>query len=319
MKKFVARLVLFALIVIVTVGGFCVAEIAAEIWVYRHHELVAPEGATVFVCGDSRTEWSLDPSVWTNLFNFSVSGRWLDKVYFTTIDIVLANPGQFKTVLVDISPEMSRLNYDLSVGEMGTKYLLLHLIHWKESIRSLNGWLGLFRDIVTKWRLRHLWKVIRGKKRFRSSLASGYNPMTHCLKLSDPDAFSRRNRRWCDQSRKLLDNPVASTVRYFALMDCIVKLAQHNALECVFITPPYHPDLLEMAGEGRVRGFVDVVRRYARQRQCRYIDMSGLCFPDEYWADGNHLNRKRARRLTDELHRRLDFEDRHGGGVSASR
>ena len=298
MKRFVFRLASFALIVIVTVGGFCVAEVAAEIRAY-HRELIAQPGATIFVCGDSRTEWELNPEFWPELFNFSVSGRPMDQVYLTALDVLRANPGKFRTMLVDVSVETAKLDYDLPVERMpgGTKYLLLYLLHRDEPIRSLTGWLGLFRDVMTERRLRHVWQVVRGKKRFQSSLASGYNCMTHCLKSSDPEKFRARNRRWCEQTRALLDSP-SSRSRYFELLDRIVRLARNHAIECVFITPPWHPDLLEMAGAGRIRGFVDVVARYAEQKGCRYVDMTDMRLPEDCWADGTHLNHKGAKRMT---------------------
>lgn len=311
---------MFALIAIVTVGGFCAVEIAAEIWVYRHRELVAPEGATVFVCGDSRTEWSLDPEIWTNLFNFSVSGRPLDQTYLTAKDILCANPGRFYQLLVDVSVETTNADYDLPIGQLtgGAKQFLLYFLHLDEPLRDFTGSMRLGRDLMVTRRLRHLWKVVRGKKRFGSSLVSGYNRMDLCVKQTSPERFARRLDRWTGERRRSSFWDPAGRSRYFRLLDRLFDLAQAHGVEVVLLTPPYHPDLIRTVGHENVRRFTAAIGKYARTRKCRYLNMAEKTYPDSHWTDEVHLNCKGAIAFSRDVRREVEQTRLDSFGVSRS-
>lgn len=82
LMRFVVAVASFTMFVVVTAGGLCAAEIAAEIFCYRR-ELKMHGAESVVVCGDSRTERGLDPGIWSELFNFSLSGRPIDQTYLT--------------------------------------------------------------------------------------------------------------------------------------------------------------------------------------------------------------------------------------------
>lgn len=295
MKRFVTRFATFALLVFATVGGFCALELAAEIRAYRR-ELIAPSHATVFVCGDSRTEWSLNPEEWPNLFNFSVSGRPLDQTFLTALDILQANAGRFRTLLVDVSVETTNLDYDLPIGCMmgGAKQFLVYFLHRDETMRDYSGSLRLARDLMVDRRLRHIWKVIRGKTRFCSSLASGYNRIDLCLKQSSPERFARRLTEWTGERKHASYWDPSGRVRYFELLNRLLDMAQEFGVEVVLLTPPYHPDLIRTVGHENVRRFASVIRKYAQSRNCRYFDLSEKAYPDSFWTDEVHLNSKGA-------------------------
>lgn len=288
---------MFGSIILTMVGGFCLLEIVAEIRSYRQ-ELVAPVHATVFVCGDSRTEKCLDPASWPELFNFSVSGRPFDQTYLMAKDIVAANPGRFRTVLVDISPERARCDYDVPVGEMiCPQFFLLYFLHLDEPLRPLDGIGGVFRDAMVEERLRLVWRVIRGKKVFRSSLAGGYVNKAVCLKQTNPDIFDKRARRLSDETRELLREP-GRNVQYFRLVDKIVDWGRSQGVEVALLTAPWHPDLVQRSGEGNVRRFTGVVEAYAARKGCRYLNLMEMSLPEECWQDGNHVNGKGAAYVT---------------------
>lgn len=294
MKKFVIRVLTFALLVVGLVGGACALEIAAEIWVYRHRELVAPEGATVFVCGDSRTQMDLNPAHWPDLFNFSASGRSLDETYLTAKDILKANSGKFKTMIVDVSSETAGMDDLVSIGEMiSPKYYLLHLLHNEERFRSRRGVFGVLRDNMVKERLKLLLRVLRGKRSFRSSLAAGHRNHDECWKKTTPDRFDRLAEHWTARARKVFDDPPSQTC-YWELLDRLIGWARTQGLEVVLITPPWHADLIRRAGVDRVRRFTDFVRQIARERGLRYLNFIEAEYPEEQWLDGSHLNSRGA-------------------------
>lgn len=309
MKRFLKRGFLFAMLLFVLIGGVCLAEIAAEILAYRK-ELMAPADATVFVCGDSRTEKGLDPAFWPGLFNFSVSGRPFEQTYLMAKDIVVANPCRFKILLVDISPERARCDYDEPVGKMACpQFFLLYFLHLDERLRPLDGIAGVFRDAMVEKRLRLVWRVIRGKKSFRSSLAGGYVNKDCCLKMTSPDVFSRRARRLSEETQELFSEP-SRKERYFDLINRIVGWGRANGIEVVLLTLPWHPDLVRMAGSENVFRFTDTVSEFARRNGCRYLNLMGTPLPEDCWMDGNHVNGKGAARVTELVRTWLTGEGR---------
>ena len=312
MKRFVFRVVSFVLLVVLTIGGLCALEVAAELRQYRR-ELKAQPEAAVFVCGDSRTELGLNPSRWPALFNFSASARTLDQTYLTAADILAANSNRFQVMIVDVSPEGMCHDYGLSVGEMGSasQYLLLYLLHRGKTSRSMSGVLGTFRDFIVDHRMHHLSRVVRGKTAFRSSLAGGYQRKEGCLKQKSPLGFAQSVEGWRVRTERLFDDPSAVAGRYFAILDRIVGLARDCGVEVVLITAPWHADLRARVGSDRLREFARTVRGYAELRGCRYLDGLNLLFPEDCWCDENHLNGKGSDAFTDFVRRWLE-EESHG-------
>lgn len=293
MRKFIVSAALFALIVFGTIGGFCVIEVWAEIVHYRA-ELKAPKGATVFVCGDSRTEVGLNPEHWPELFNFSLSGRPLDQTYLTAVDILDTNPGVLTTMLIDVSPEEMSHDYAAPVGAMPSGgCLLLYFLHWHERMRDLTGAFGLFRDIMVENRLKLLRRVMRGKRRFSSSLSSGYQPMKNSWKISNPAAYWKRLAHIDKLTRDLLCGR-SSSADYHKLLARTIDMARERGIEVVLLTAPWHVDQARAAGEGHLRKFADGVADFAAAHGCRYLDLSAMQLPDDCWRDGNHVNARGA-------------------------
>ena len=310
MKKFLFRLSLFAGILTVLVGGLCCAEIVAEISAYRS-ELVAPEGADAVVCSASKSERALDPGVWPGIFNFSASGRAVDQVYLTAIDLFAANPGRFRHFILEVSPEVVREDPTAPLRCLGfsAQYYLLHLLHRDEGTRPLDGIVKVARDNLAGRRLRDYSKALRGKKPFRSALGGGFSPSTRCGRLSEPDWFKarvERVRRECDPGLDAFD-PDAPALSVIART---IDLAQSNGADVVILSCPWHRDLLAACGSNRVERFSALIRAFAAERNCRYLDLSRMDLPDDCWVDGNHVNVKGARSVTSIVR---DFVDRAAG------
>lgn len=310
MKRFIIRVMAFVLIVVLTIGGLCVLEIAAELRLYRW-ELKAPEGTTVFVCGDSRTELGLNPSRWPELFNFSASARMLDQTYLTAMDILTTNPNQFQVMIVDVSPEGVSHDYDLSVGEMGSasRHLLLYFIHWKKVTRSMSGIIGTFRDFITDHRMRHLSRTVRGRIAFQSSLVGGYQRKEGCLKQNNPLEFARAVEEWHARTQRLFDDSSAVATQYFGILDRIIGMARDCGVEVVLITAPWHPDLCARIGVDRLRQFAQTVRDYADISGCRYLNCLELSLPEDSWRDENHLNGKGSDVFTDLVRHWVEYQN----------
>ena len=299
MKKFVRSAALFSLVVFGVIGGFCVVEVWAEVVHYRA-ELKAPADATVFVCGDSRTEVGLNPEHWPGLFNFSVSGRTLDQTYLTAQDIVSANPGRFKQMIVDVSPECASWDYGLPIGEMtgvSPEFYLLYVLHSSERLRGWKGLFGVFRDVMVNERVKLVWRALRGRRAFRSSLASGYKNKDYCLKFADAKRYERQCEHLSSQVESIMGG-LDRNARFFALLERLVAWGRSCGLEVVLITAPWHQDLRDRVGIERIRAFTSSVEAYAHRRGCRYLCLMDADIPDRCWRDVNHLNCRGAETLT---------------------
>lgn len=305
MKKFALRVILFVLLAVAAIGGFCAVEIAAEIWSYRR-ELVAPEGASVFVCGDSKSEMGLNPAVWPELFNFSLTGRPLDQTYLTAIDLFAANHGRIKTFLIDVSPESASFDYNLPVGQMGgaERYMLVYFLHRGERVRQFANIVGWIRDLMADKRLHLISRVIRGKREFRSSLVSGYKRMKKCLKRSDSVRYWRNVRVESERVRDALANPSAR-IEFLELLDKTISVAKAGGAEVILMNTPWHRDLIEACGADEVLRYTDFVGAYARRKGCRYLNLMEVGFPDDCWYNASHLNEIGAGQLTALVRARL--------------
>ena len=299
MRRFIARLLAFSLLVAVVIGGVCLAEIAAEVRAYRR-ELVAPAQASALVCGDSQAGGDIDPEACPKFFNFSAHGRSLDQSYLAALDALDRNAGGgIKTVVFDVTPSAAASSMSCGMGEMGYagKYWLLHYLHPRESLRDLGGGLVVARDNLVGRRLRHFWRAVRGKVKFESSLKGGFVTTDIIDKRQCPERY------W-----KLLNGKAAEAKGHAAMgpeppyaskvLDKVVALAHARGVEPVFITTPWNGDLRMACGAGELDAFTRTMSDFAKSRGCVYIDFLRAELADDLWGDGNHLNHAGAKVFT---------------------
>lgn len=78
MRRFVIRVLLFAVLIVVLFGGWSGAILWLELTSYAR-EAELPADTAYAVCSDSQTEVSLLPALWPRFFNFSLSATQLDQ------------------------------------------------------------------------------------------------------------------------------------------------------------------------------------------------------------------------------------------------
>lgn len=302
MKRFVTRFLLFASAVALTLGGICVLEIGAELRAYRQ-ELVASEGATVAVAGDSQMAMGVDSVACPEFFNFSAHGKSLDQSWLSLLDIVEANPGRIRTVILDVTP-VNAVGFDAGLSAMGyaAQYYLLHHLHPQENIRDLSGTVKVMRDNMVGRRLRLLSRALRGKKTFRSSLFGSFTPDTPVLSRTNPAGY---RAMLADKVREVRENlPIPSDSGLFRILDGVVALRE-KGVDVVLITSPWCVELCAACDRTRLDGFFALLRDYAGRKGVRYINFFDTPLGPECWRDGHHLNAKGAREFTHLLRQAL--------------
>ena len=297
MKKFIIRSLLFAALVFGVIGGLCALEISAEIRAYRR-ELVAPPGASLAVCSDSQLGDSVDPEVCPAFFNFSAHGRTLDQGLMVMGDLLRANSGRFRVVVVDVSPSAAVWPLDLPIDKMlfSGNYWLLHYLHFRENTRDMGAGFRVARDCLVGRRLRHFWRAVRGKVVFHSSLRGMFTPQEGVLKADEPEQYAGLLRTKAGEARGSGDIDFGSPV--FVPLAKMAELAQEHGVELVLVTAPWSRDLIDLCGEAELDRCTAVVARWASARNVRYLNFLKEPFPDDCWYDGNHLNDKGARLFT---------------------
>ena len=307
MKRFVLNLVGFAALVVAVIGSVSIAEIVAEISAYRK-EMVAPDGATVLVCNDSQLQRSVDPSVCPQFFNFCSSGRTLDQAYLTMLDVLdsPANKGRIRQVAFDVSPESLVWLAGRPVGDLdfSGRYYLVHLMHPKATheFRSFDGWLRVIRNNLVGERSRLAWKAIRGRKQFKSSLAGGFNYSSE-VGMERPERFARSVE--AKAQRTLGYEKVREGDFAYRILEKVVAAAKVRGVELVFVTTPWHEDLIRACGDEAMTAFERRLAAFAARHNCRYLDFLREPFPDAAWMDANHLNATGAKLFTKRLADRL--------------
>jgi len=301
MKRFIVRSLAFILLVVVVIGGICAAEIAAEIGAYNE-ELRAPEGASVLLCNDSQLGNSVDPSIRSEFFNFCAHGRTLDQAYLVMKDALDRDTDRrIRTVVFDVSPAaVGGLDVPLNALGFSAKYWLIHYLHRRENIRDLkNGWV-VARDNLVGRRLRLFWRAVRGVGVFRSSLVGSYTHFNQCDKREAPERFQGLLKGKVSQCQDLetltLESPFVNSV-----LLKVVSCAHEHGVRLVFVTTPWHPDLIRACGEGRLESFSLLMSRFAMKSGCDYLDLLRLEFEEGCWLDANHLNACGARMFTPRL------------------
>lgn len=304
MRRFIIRAFAFAVLVVFTLGGVCALEIMAELRAYRR-ELVAPEGATIAVAGDSQMAMGVDSVAFPEFFNFSTHGKSLDQSWLSLLDIVEANSGRIRTVILDVTPVNAGAGFEAKIADMGyaAQYYLLHYLHPGENIRDLSGSLKVMRDNMVGRRLRLLSRAFRGRKKFKSSLCGAFTPDTPVLSRMNPRGYRIMLEEKAREVRDVL--PIAEDSKLFRILDGVAALRQ-KGVEVVLVTSPWCAELRAACDQERIGEFTSLLRDYAAAHGMRYLNLFNAPFEPDCWRDGHHLNAKGAREFTRLLRKELD-------------
>lgn len=301
MGRFIIRVLLFATIVTVVIGGICALEIVEEVAAYRR-EVVAPEGATTLLCNDSQLGNAVDPSIGREFFNFCSHGRTLDQALFVMQDVLDSpdNRGRIRRVIFDVSPASLVWLSGNPVGELdySGKFYLLHLLHptLSRCFRDFDGVIRVARDNLVGRRLRHALRSVRGREAFRSSMFGEYTPASEALLVCSPARFAASASAKCRQAgafEKVGDGDFA-----FRVLDAVIAAAKERDVELIIVSSPWHRDLVCACGTERIAEFERHLAGFAERNGCRYLSFLHEELPADCWLDANHLNAVGAAKFT---------------------
>ncbi len=305
MKQFIIKIFFFALLVAVVFGGWSAALLVAEYKNYQK-EIIMPKDTSILVCGDSHTEAALDPAYFLGLYNFSQSACVLDQSLLKLKDFFKRNPGRIKTVLVDVSPLQLYCNdVTMPLAKAGppANLFLLHCYHRGDTRRSLDGIVGIFRDTILAKRTRALWKSVRKKRPYKSSLKGGYIPSDKrgFVSVRDKvyaemhDRAKQINKSWQLTEDVPIVQDVLATIRF----------AKDNGARVVLMTTPFHRELTKLIEPKRLNDFFSLVNEIAKREKLQYVNCFYWDFPDDQWRDANHLNQYASKAFTERLKKEI--------------
>ena len=149
MQKFLFRLFLFLWVPVLLAIVWTVFVVVCDCRSYRA-ALEVPDGAAVVVCGDSQTKDALDPALFPGFFNFSTAATTCDQDLLRLEDLLSANKGRIKYVLLDVSPLKIGYSPDRPISELNAArvHLLLHVYHLGANRRPFGSVGELYRDVV---------------------------------------------------------------------------------------------------------------------------------------------------------------------------
>lgn len=319
MRRYLVKIAFFSLIVVGVFGGLSAFLLRMELSAYARESRMPPDTVCA-VCGDSQTELGLNPQLWPGFFNFSISAIQLDQIELKVIDLLERNPGRPKVLLIDISPrKLAAQDIDTPlVKDRGAcKRFLLHVLHPKESRRSLDGVVVVFRDAILVKRLKKAYKCLRKGRPYVSSIGG---PGSDASVRSEEDVSARRaailarptKLGFRDHLEQVMDGieEHAAELNSWGLatedsksakcIKAIVANVRSHGVVPVLITPPWHALLRERAAPGVLDNFRQVMREICRDcGGVTWLDYLELPFADEEWRDGNHLNSHGAVRFTE--------------------
>ena len=296
MKKFIFHAILFLALPIVLGVGWTIFVVAAD---YRSYmgALAAPPEATVAVCGDSQTKDALDPALVPGLFNFSTAATTCDQDFLRLADLLVANRGRFKYVLLDVSPLKIGYSTEKPVSELNAArvHALLHFYHLPVNRRDIGSVGALWRDVVCTRKFNEFRKSFLRGRPWRSSMAGMFapdkekgfvNPKYRAKALVDAkEKAGRVNGR----------PPASPSLPVFSILAESVGLVRAAGATPVLTTMPLSPALRGEMDPVRLAAFRASVQTVAKRLGVAWMDYLGADLEDGLWHDGNHLNRDGAR------------------------
>ena len=306
MRRFLKRLFLFAAFPAVIAVVWTAFVVVMDRCSYVR-ALPLAEGETIVVCGDSQTKDALDPAIIPGLRNFSTAATTCDQDAMRLADVLAANPGKVRRVLLDVSP--LKIGYDISrpVSDLNAArvHALIHVYHFRENRRPFGSVLALWRDVIFTRKFNEFRKSILRGKRWQSSLAGGFDPSTQKGFLKKKTAaLARKDME--DKMARVNGRPlVTSELPLFGILEEQVAQVRAAGAEPVITTMPLAAPLREAIDPMRLAAFTREVQALARRLGVVYLDYLELDLPLEYWHNGNHLNRAGAEVFSERFARDL--------------
>jgi hypothetical protein len=296
MKKFLSYAILF-LGMPAVLGAVWTAFVVTMDYRSYMGALPAPSGATVAVCGDSQTKDALDPSIVPGLFNFSTAATTCDQDILRLQDLLVANRGKFKYVLLDVSPLKVGYSTERPVSELNAArvHALLHFYHLPVNRRDFGSVGALWRDVICTRKYNEFRKSILRGRPWRSSMAGAFapdkekgflNPKYKAKALEDAkEKADRVNRR----------PPATPSFPIFGILAESVGLVRASGAIPVLTTMPLSAALRREMDPVRLAAFRAATQTVARRLDVTWLDYLGTDLSDELWHDCNHLNRDGAK------------------------
>ena len=311
MKKFISYAVLFLALPFVLGAVWTVFVVVADYRSYTN-ALVAPPGTTVAVCGDSQTKDALDPDLVPGLFNFSTAATTCDQDFLRLADLLAANRGRFKYVLLDVSPLKIGYSTEKPVSSLHAArvHALLHFYHLTANRRDIGSLGALWRDVVCTRKFNEFRKSILRRRPWRSSMAGAFDPDTEKGFLN-PKYRAKALADVKEKAARVNNRPPASpAIPLFGLLAESVGLVRAAGATPVVTTMPLSPPLRGEMDPARLAAFRAAVQTAAKRLGVAWMDYLGLDLADGLWHDGNHLNRVGAEVFSERFARDLQGVNR---------
>lgn len=295
MKKFLLRLVLFFWVPVLLAIAWTVFVVAYDCRSYRS-ALVAPEQTMVAVCGDSQTKDSLDPALFPGFFNFSTAATTCDQDLLRLEDLLSANKGRLRYVLLDVSPLKIAYSPERPISELNAArvHLLLHVYHFWENRRPFGSVGELYRDVIFTRKYNEFRKSILRGKPWRSSMAGAFDP-DKAAGFLDPKFKAKAESDVEEKAERINKREPLEMDAY--LLDILaesVALVRAKGAYPIVTTMPLAEPLRKVIDPVKKAAFTAAVRETAVRLGVPYLDYLDMELPLECWHDGNHLNRTGA-------------------------
>lgn len=304
MRRFLKRLFLFAAFPAAVAAAWTTFVVAMDRRSYVR-ALPLAEGETMVVCGDSQTKDALDPARIPGLRNFSTAATTCDQDAMRLADVLEANPGRIRCVLIDVSPLKIGSSLARPVSELNASrvHSLLHFYHFRDNRRPFGSVLALWRDVVFTRKFNEFRKAILRRRPWKSSLVGGFDPAPQkgfldkkTAALAYADVKSKADRvNGCP--------PATPGLLLFRVLEEQVARVRASGAEPVITTMPLSGPLREAIDPARRAAFTREVQALARRLGVTYLDYLAFDLPLACWHDCNHLNRTGAERFSDRFAR----------------
>ncbi len=264
-----------------------------------NRELEMPDDKDIVVCGDSQTAYSLNPEYWEGLFNYGLQGLLPWQRYLVVSDILHKNPNKVKYLILDAVPYQMCQPPDPS----SNLYYLLRLWHWQDSICNRESdWITKGLDFYRRYGFKKLsralkWKNLRSN-RYKSCLRGSFIRVHVChFDPKDPMQV-RRMKRNIDSRISKFNEAKSFNERDFMDLERLVDYAQRGGVRVVLTTTPLHP-LQRLAQDSvKTAEFFKRIQGLVERKGIPYINCYDWEFPDDEWANVNHLNLKGSKPFT---------------------
>ncbi|MBK8550715.1 MAG: hypothetical protein IPL53_06500 [Ignavibacteria bacterium] len=310
MKPFFIKLFKFSVFAVTAI--LCLYALTTALYIYKLNTIKLGDNINTLILGDSQTQTAVNDSIFTNSINYSHNSEHY-LITYNVLKLVVSNNPQIRNVVLGFSFHNTSTFYDRCLFNEGNKAEGISRMLCSRYFTMLDNSNKL---MLIENNLPVVLKTLRpGVLDMMESLVYNY---------SNYQDYRFIGRYYPGIKRILNDSVVKESILWHFYTDStgiemenfsdlqseylkkIISFCKERNIKVYLLNTPVHQDYYKQIPQEFISRYYSYIKDLEENYNVTLLDYPDCKFPDEYFGDGNHLNRLGASVFTPMVMSRIE-------------